>query len=151
MVQRQLTPRQRRPRLLIARQLSPRPLIHVNLHWDQLSHLNLNLATIDPPILIFSKNENEIDITFSKNLSETNNEHTFRFLTPTTCNKNVLKKFKKMFSQNCLKRIISPLLDCLHQEIGIMINHSTLEYHVTNFNTFFRWLWRKNQNPNTLL
>ena len=32
-----------------------------------------------------------------------------------------------------------------------MINHSTLEYHVTNFNTFFRWLWRKNQNPNTLL
>ena len=33
----------------------------------------------------------------------------------------------------------------------MMINHSTLEYHVTNFNTFFRWLWRKNQNPNTLL
>ena len=32
----------------------------------------------------------------------------------------------------------------------MMINHSTLEYHVTNFNTFFRWLWRKNQNPNTL-
>ena len=39
-----------------------------------------------------------------------------------------------------------------------MINHSTLEYHVTNFNTFFRWLWRKiitltlysdpNHNPN---
>ena len=29
------------------------------------------------------------------------------------------------------------------------INNSTLEYHVTNFNTFFRWLWRKNQNPNT--
>ena len=27
----------------------------------------------------------------------------------------------------------------------MMINHSTLEYHVTNFNTFFRWLWRKNQ------
>ena len=27
---------------------------------------------------------------------------------------------------------------------GMMINHSTLEYHVTNFNTFFRWLWRKN-------
>ena len=34
---------------------------------------------------------------------------------------------------------------------GMMINHSTLEYHVTNFNTLFRWLWRKNQNPNTLL
>ena len=33
----------------------------------------------------------------------------------------------------------------------MMINHSTLEYHVTNFNTFFRWLWQKNQNPNTLL
>ena len=33
----------------------------------------------------------------------------------------------------------------------MMINHSTLEYHVTNFNTFFRRLWRKNQNPNTLL
>ena len=33
----------------------------------------------------------------------------------------------------------------------MMINHSTLEYHVTNFNTFFRWLWRKNQTPNTLL
>ena len=32
----------------------------------------------------------------------------------------------------------------------MMINYSTLEYHVTNFNTFFRWLWRKNQNPNTL-
>ena len=31
----------------------------------------------------------------------------------------------------------------------MMINHSTLEYHVTNFNTFLRWLWRKNQNPNT--
>ena len=29
----------------------------------------------------------------------------------------------------------------------MMINHSTLEYHVTNFNTFFRWLWRKNQSP----
>ena len=37
------------------------------------------------------------------------------------------------------------------QPPGMMINHSTLEYHVTNFNTFFRWLWRKNQNPNTLL
>ena len=35
--------------------------------------------------------------------------------------------------------------------LRMMINHSTLEYHVTNFNTFFRWLWRKNQNPNTLL
>ena len=33
----------------------------------------------------------------------------------------------------------------------MMINHSTLEYHVTNFNTFFRWIWRKNQNPNTVL
>ena len=33
----------------------------------------------------------------------------------------------------------------------MMINHSTLEYHVTNFNTFFRWRWWKNQNPNTLL
>ena len=33
----------------------------------------------------------------------------------------------------------------------MMINHSTLEYHVTNFNTFFRWLWQKNQNTNTLL
>ena len=26
----------------------------------------------------------------------------------------------------------------------MMINHSTLDYHVTNFNTFSRWLWRKN-------
>ena len=33
----------------------------------------------------------------------------------------------------------------------MMINHSTLEYHVTNLNTFFRWLWQKNQNPNILL
>ena len=27
----------------------------------------------------------------------------------------------------------------------MMINHSTLEYHVTNFNTLFRWLWWKNR------
>ena len=37
------------------------------------------------------------------------------------------------------------------ESIWMMINHSTVKYHVTNFNTFFRWLWRKNQNPNTLL
>ena len=41
------------------------------------------------------------------------------------------------------------LQSLLHKRM--MINHSTLEYHVTNFNTFFRWLWRKNQNPKTLL
>ena len=29
----------------------------------------------------------------------------------------------------------------------MMINHSTLEYHVTNLNTFFRWLWRKKSKP----
>ena len=40
---------------------------------------------------------------------------------------------------------------CHYRITWMMINHSTLEYHVTNFNTFFRWLWRKNQNPNTLL
>ena len=28
---------------------------------------------------------------------------------------------------------------------GIMINQSTLEYHVNNFNTFSRWLWWANQ------
>ena len=39
----------------------------------------------------------------------------------------------------------------LHWSTRMMINHSTLEYHVTNLNTFFRWLWRKNQNPNTTL
>ena len=39
----------------------------------------------------------------------------------------------------------------LNEPGRMMINLSTLEYHVTNFNTFFRWLWRKNQNPNTLL
>ena len=27
----------------------------------------------------------------------------------------------------------------------MMINHSTLDYHVTNFNTFSRWLWRTNK------
>ena len=32
-----------------------------------------------------------------------------------------------------------------------MINHYTLDYHVNNFNTFSRWLWRKNQNSNPLL
>ena len=26
----------------------------------------------------------------------------------------------------------------------MMINHSTLDYHVTNFNTFSRWLWWTN-------
>ena len=36
-------------------------------------------------------------------------------------------------------------------KIRMMINHYTLDYHVTNLNTFLRWLWRKNQNPNTLL
>ena len=49
-------------------------------------------------------------------------------------------------------------IEILHSRLYIlvlrgwmMINHSTLEYHVTNLNTFLRWLWRKNQNPNTLL
>ena len=38
----------------------------------------------------------------------------------------------------------------------IIINHSTLDYHVTKFNTFTRWLRRTNQNlytdlyPNTI-
>ena len=33
----------------------------------------------------------------------------------------------------------------------MMINHSTLDYHVTNFNTLSRWLLRTNQNSNLLL
>ena len=39
----------------------------------------------------------------------------------------------------------------IRRQIWMMINHSTLEYHVTNLSTFFGWLWQKNQNPNTLL
>ena len=37
---------------------------------------------------------------------------------------------------------IIPYDEELKEEEGMMINHSTLEYHVTNFsfNTFFRWL-----------
>ena len=35
--------------------------------------------------------------------------------------------------------------------VGMMINHSTLEYHVTNFHTFSRWLLRTIQNSNPLL
>ena len=34
---------------------------------------------------------------------------------------------------------------------GMMINHSTLEYHVTNFHTFSRWLIRTIQNSSPLL
>ena len=30
----------------------------------------------------------------------------------------------------------------------MMINHCTLDYHVTNFNTLSRWLLRINQNSN---
>ena len=33
----------------------------------------------------------------------------------------------------------------------MMINHSTLDYHVTNFNTLSRWLLRTNQNSNPLI
>ena len=32
----------------------------------------------------------------------------------------------------------------------MVINQSIFDYHVTNFNTFFRWLWQTNQNPNHL-
>ena len=28
----------------------------------------------------------------------------------------------------------------------MIINHSTLDYHVTNFNTLSRWFWRTDQN-----
>ena len=41
--------------------------------------------------------------------------------------------------------------EAISEAIGMMINHYTLAYHVTKFSTFLRWLWRKNQNPNTLL
>ena len=33
----------------------------------------------------------------------------------------------------------------------MMINHSTLDYQVTIFNTFSRWLLQTNQNSNPLL
>ena len=37
------------------------------------------------------------------------------------------------------KRARDDRVSCIQDNSRMMINHSTLEYHVTNFNTFFRW------------
>ena len=54
--------------------------------------------------------------------------------------------------ESCYLAIICIVYAYLSYKKGwMMINHSKLDYHVTNFKTLSRWLVRTNKNSNPLL